>query len=335
MTNTATTAKPESHLPAVLIVEDETGPRDSLKMILKQSFNTYAVDNADTAVQVLNTQHIDLVTLDLKMPGRHGMDLLRQMRRDRHAAAVIIITGYGTLASAMEGIQHGVAGYLTKPFDVVDVITTVNHTLEKKHSHDRHQRVLEHVGNLWEHEHDIPAVLTRLSALIEAKDPVLAHHGRRTQFYTTLLADQLSLDDTDRDMLDHGAFIHDSGMLGIQNDTFTPTGALDEREWDVDQHHAEIGARMAESLGFPPQVCHIVRHHHEHFDGSGSPEGLKGDDIPLLTRIVTIAQGFDHMIAGSHQQAALSRIEATRHIREQAGIHFDPELVDLFTRVVR
>ena len=324
----------ESRLPSVLIVEDEVGPRDSLKMILKQSFNIYAVNNTDTALQVLNTQHIDLVTLDLKLPGRHGMDLLRQMRRERHQAAVIIITGYGTLASAVEGIQHGVAAYLTKPFDVIDVLTTVNQTLEKKHSLDQLQRVLGHFGNLWEHEHDMPAVLARLSSLIEAKDLDLARHCRQTQFYATLLADQLALDDTDREMLNQGTSIHDIGMLGIRDNTLTTTYFLADMERDKTQHHAEIGARMAQSLGFTHEVCHIIRHHHEHVDGSGYPDGLKGDNIPILTRIVAIAQGFDNMITANPKQPTLSRIEAISHLREQAGTHFDPKLVDLFTRAV-
>ncbi len=333
--HTATASTARSHLPSVLIVEDEIGPRDSLKMILNPSFNTYAVDNADTAIQVLNAQHIDLVTLDLKLPGRHGMDLLRQMQQDRHEAAVIIITGYGTLSSAMEGIRNGVAAYLTKPFDVGDVMNTVNNTLEKKHSLDRLRNTLRNFGNLWEHEKDIPATLTRLSSLIEAKDAGLSRHCRRTQFYASQLADQLSLDDAARETLDYGAYLHDLGMLGNDDQIFTNFAALDETAWDPERLHTEIGARMGASLGFSLEVCEILRHHHERYDGSGYPDGLKGEEIPLLARIVSIAQAFDHLVSGNPKQPPLSRIDATNALLTHAGTHFDPKLIELFTPAAR
>src|SRR5512134_212428 len=118
--------------PTVLVVDDEAGPRDALKVILRPFFNIRSAENAKSALEVLNEQPIDLITLDQKLPDRQGMDLLQDIKHDFADTEVIIITGYGSLKSAMEGIRHGAAGYLLKPFNVTELITLINQTLEKK-----------------------------------------------------------------------------------------------------------------------------------------------------------------------------------------------------------
>lgn len=127
---------PRGEKPSVLVVDDETGPRDALKVILRPFFTIYTADNARSALHVLKEQHIDLITLDQKLPDRQGLDLLQDIKQDYADIEVIIITGYGSLTSAMEGIRHGAAGYLLKPFNVTELITLINQTLEKKHRLD-------------------------------------------------------------------------------------------------------------------------------------------------------------------------------------------------------
>jgi DNA-binding NtrC family response regulator len=121
-----------SSKPSVLIVDDEAGPREALKMILRPFFNLHAVDSSAAARQVLREHTIDVVTLDLKLPDGNGMDLLQEIKQDHGHVEVIIITGYGSLKSATDGIRHGAAGYLLKPFNVMELIEIVTHALEKK-----------------------------------------------------------------------------------------------------------------------------------------------------------------------------------------------------------
>src|SRR5215510_13276905 len=118
--------------PTVLVVDDEAGPRDALKVMLRPFFNIQSAESARAAIDVLNRQPIDLITLDQKLPDRQGLELLQEIKQDYADIEVIIITGYGSLKSAMEGIRHGAAGYLLKPFNVTELITLVNQTLEKK-----------------------------------------------------------------------------------------------------------------------------------------------------------------------------------------------------------
>src|SRR5512146_1137547 len=140
------------HKPTVLVIDDEAGPRDALKVILRPFFNIQSAESDRAAIDVLNSQQIDLITLDQKLPDRQGMDLLQEIKQDHADIEVIIITGYGSLKSAMEGIRHGAAGYLLKPFNVTALITLVNQTLEKNQRLDYRRDFIQSSTGLWASE---------------------------------------------------------------------------------------------------------------------------------------------------------------------------------------
>lgn len=348
--------------PSVLVVDDETGPRDALKVILRPFFTIHAAASAQAALQVLKQQHIDLITLDQKLPDRQGIELLQDIKHQYADIEVIIITGYGSLKSAMEGIRHGAAGYLLKPFNVTELISLVNQTLEKKRRLDFLRSFLRNSTALWGTEQDIARAWTELregygaigavqkttppaandeaaslipllSDLLEAKDRQLLNHCSRVSFYASLLANRLNLPVVEQKSLALGAFLHDIGHIST-----TPYSFLSDapaRGSHGDHEHPDVGARMVLPLGFPAEVGQIIAYHHERFDGLGYPHGLRGDGIPLLARIVAIAQTFDRLtidVPGSHP---VSVDDAMRHIALQAETHFDPMLTELFTRVVQ
>ena len=130
--NLSVTHEPAKQKPTLLVIDDEAGPRDALKVILRPFFNIQTAESASAAIDVLNSQPIDLITLDQKLPDRQGIDLLQDIKHHHAGVEVIIITGYGSLKSAMEGIRHGAAGYLLKPFNVTELLSLINQTLEKK-----------------------------------------------------------------------------------------------------------------------------------------------------------------------------------------------------------
>ncbi|MEX5219155.1 MAG: HD domain-containing phosphohydrolase [Nitrospiraceae bacterium] len=346
--------------PSVLVIDDETGPRDALKVILRPFFTIHAAESAQAALQVLKQQHIDLITLDQKLPDRQGIDLLQDIKQEYTDIEVIIITGYGSLKSAMEGIRHGAAGYLLKPFNVTELITLINQTLEKKRRLDFLRSFLKQSSALWGTEQDIArawkeikegyfsiglaqkgepaptdneatALIPLLSDLLEAKDRHLLNHCSRVSFYASLLANRLNLPVAEQKSLSLGAFLHDIGSIRTSPSRFS----AQEGAEGPGSEHPDVGARMILPLGFPAEVGQIIAYHHERFDGLGYPHGLRGDGIPLLARIVAIAQAFDRLtvdIPGSHP---LSIDDAIRQIALQANTHFDPMLAELFTRVVQ
>ncbi|MEK7221959.1 MAG: HD domain-containing phosphohydrolase [Nitrospirota bacterium] len=320
--------------PSVLIVDDEAGPREALKMILRPFFNLHAVESAAAAQQVLKEHKIDVVTLDLKLPDRNGTDLLQEIKQNQEDVEVIIITGYGSLKSAMDGIRYGAAGYLLKPFNVMELIEVVTHALEKKRRFDGLREILRTFGDMRDTELDAGAAWKNLARSLEAKDPDLIRHSERVCFYSSLLGEHLSLKPQDREALRVGSWLHDMGMVCLDVRILSKSAQLDPRNPELIKCHPAIGARIVHTLPFHPAVSGIIRHHHEQYDGAGYPDGLKGEDIPYLARIMSLADVFDDLTARQPGRDPLSIEDARTFVQRQAGTLFDPVLAELFVKVV-
>ena len=330
------TSGTESSVPQanILIVEDEEGPREALKLILSPYFNLFTVDRAEIAHQILKTHPIDLVTLDLKLPEQSGIDLLSQIRKDGKDVDVVIITGYGTLQSAIDAIRHGVAAYILKPFDVSELLDTIKKTLERRRRFASLQGALQAFGNLWASGIDVQSALSNLKTLLAAKHPELVQHGERVNFYATLLIEQLQLTQEEQEAIQLGAYLHDIGKIGIHDHLIAGYQSPTDQDQEILKCHPSIGAKMLKGLPFHPSVEQIIHHHHEHFDGSGYPDGLIGEQIPFPARIVGLANTFDHFVTGHGSRTAMPLPEAREQIRQEAGKRVDPQLADLFAKVV-
>ena len=351
---------PASQKPTVLVIDDEAGPRDALKFVLCPFFNIQSAESAQAAIDVLQKQRVDLITLDQKLPDRQGLDLLQEIKHHHADIEVIIITGYGSLKSAMEGIRHGAAGYLLKPFNVTELVTLMHQTLEKKQRLDYLRRFLQTSTGLWGSEaecaqawsemrtgyeaiskgpgqtgDDAADLLPMLSDLLEAKDRQLLNHCSRVSFYATLLANRTHLTVNEQKSLALGAFLHDIGKIGKEPYRFADDEIVATERSSGLRTHPEKGAKLVAPLGLPAAVGQIISYHHERWDGSGYPYGLRGDGIPMLARIVCLAQAFDHLTAELPDRVARSIDEASQFLAERAGTYFDPALTVLFTQVVQ
>lgn len=349
--------------PAILVIDDESGPRDALKVILRPFFNVQCAESAAAAIDVLTKQHIDLVTLDQKLPDRQGLDLLQEIKQDHADIEVIIVTGYGSLKSAMEGLRHGAAGYLLKPFNVTELITLVNQTLEKKRRLDYLRRFIgsltdfrcsdEDRARTWKEMQagydlirssgenksastdETSRLLSILSDLLEAKDRQLLNHCSRVSYYATLIGNRTDLSPTEQKSLTFGAFIHDIGKLAEDSCYCDDHGIITGIAKEDQTSHPEAGAKLVGPLNLPAEVGQIISYHHERWDGSGYPYGLKGEGIPLLARIVCLAQSFDHLTTELQERSPLTIDEALHYITCHAGTYFDPKLTTLFVRVIQ
>lgn len=348
--------------PSVLVIDDEAGPRDALKVILRTFCNVRAAENAKTALDVLGQEPIDVITLDQKLPDRRGLDLLKDIKHLHPNIEVIIVTGYGSLKSAMESIRHGAAGYLLKPFNVNELITLIQQTMDKKRRLDFLRRCLRTLPDLWgsaeesarawdkikrgyaSHAHaqgdaalqqDEMNLLPLLSDILEATDRQLLNHSSRVSFHATLMASRLNLTDSEQKSLALGAFLHDIGKTSLPSYRFSEDQFLPSGEALFCNEHADRGARMIAPLGLPIEVGQIVASHHERWDGQGYPHGLRGTEIPLAARIVGIAQTFDHLTADAPDRVALPLDVATHQISLQSHTHFDPLLLEFFIQVVK
>ena len=360
--NLSVTPASAKNKPTLLVIDDEAGPRDALKVILRPFFNIQVAESATAAIDVLNSHPIDLITLDQKLPDRQGLDLLQDIKLHHANVEVIIITGYGSLKSAMEGIRHGAAGYLLKPFNVTELLSLVNQTLEKKQRLDFLRNFLATSAGLWgsevecaqawkelfagyqsigksasdaSHAEEMSDLLPLLSDLLEAKDRQLLNHCSRVSFYATLLANRINLTLAEQKSLALGAFLHDIGKIGPETYQFADDEIDVTGESVGNRHHPEQGAKLVLPLGLPAEVGQIIAYHHERWDGSGYPFGLEKEGVPQLARIVCLAQTFDHLTAELPGRTPLSIDDACQQMRSHAGTHFEPKLTELFARVVQ
>jgi putative nucleotidyltransferase with HDIG domain len=342
--------------PTILIVEDEVGPRNALQIILRPFYNLHCVDNGHAALRILQEHSIDLITLDVKLPDQSGLEVLQQVKARHHEVEVVVITGYGSLRSAMDATRFGAAAYLLKPFNVTELLAIIDQTLAKKQRLENLRHWLSSSDGLWgsesesaaawrhiidqyqdlrpktKHEPsitDYPELAPLLSELLEAYNREVFNHANRTSFYASLMGKQLRLTEVECKSLALGAFLHDIGSLAIGK----PPRLLPSHQRERYKHHPEIGARMILPLRLPAEVGQIILYHHEHYDGSGYPYGLQGEGIPLLARVVAIAEAFDHLTAEHPSQPVLSVADAVSEIQRQAPAHFDPVLTKLLGHV--
>ena len=360
MSTAATPERPKTK-PTLLVIDDETGPRDALQVILRPFFNVQTAESASAAIDVLNSQRIDIITLDQKLPDRQGIELLQDIKHHHAGIEVIIITGYGSLKAAMDGIRHGAAGYLLKPFNVTELLSLVNQTLEKKQRLDFLRSFISTSTGLWGSETECaqawkdifggyqgigerqsdpasrteerPDLLPLLSDLLEAKDRQLLNHCSRVSFYATLLANRINLTVAEQKSLAVGAFLHDIGKIGPEPYQFADDEISMKGESLGNRRHPEQGAKLVLPLGLPAEVGQIIAYHHERWDGAGYPFGLKENGIPQLARIVCLAQTFDHLTAELPGRTPLSIDSACRKLLTYSGTHFDPKLTELFAQV--
>jgi putative nucleotidyltransferase with HDIG domain len=360
---------PDRDKATLLIVDDEKGPRESLRMILSPQHRVLLAVDGRQALDILRSEPVDAVTLDLNMPGIKGDELMRMIRKEFPHVEVIIITGCSSIETAVDGIRHGVFDYLTKPFDVVEVSTTVRRALGRQRSRNQLIRFLRGIGEVLGSDNDPEAAVQQLAdhpelraRLREAlEDPVLAPidesgsattsricdfiaalaetiesrephrlgHARRVAFIAGLMAERLGEQAPPSELVRVAAILHDIGRIGETEDARTTPGSPAEKRGV----HAEAGAALVEPLGLPSQVTDTIRHHHERWDGTGSPQGLREHDIPLAARILAIADAFDGLTHDQPYRPALNHSAAVEELRKLAGSAFDPNLVREFVSI--
>lgn len=337
--------------PNVLIVDDELGPRESLGMILKPSFNIFSSEDGREALQIIKNTNIDVVTLDLKMPVMSGEEVLKLIKDYDPTIEVVIITGYGTLKSAVEAIKYNVFDYILKPFNVSDILSTVKRCLERREISLRVKEFLvavekESKSPLKMYKH-ISQFLDKLdefyhpaggegylefvkvfASTLESNDPYTKGHSDRVNYYATLMAEHLKLSQTETRDLQTSAYLHDIGKVGMP----VKNGPLDKAK--ISDHPLK-GVKMVSPLKLPDEVIGGIKYHHERMDGKGYPEGLKGNQIPLFARIIAIADYYDTLTVSRPNKEALSKSRALSELKRNAGSQFDEGLVDIFAKEQR
>jgi putative two-component system response regulator len=279
--------------PAILVVEDEPPNRELLvRMLSREGYRVDSVGDGEAALAAIEQKGPDLVLLDVRLPAMSGFDVCRwiKQRPATRLTPVVLVTGLHARQHKIKGIEAGADDFLGKPFDHEELIARVGSLVRLK----RYTDELE----------SAESVILSLALTVEARDPYTEGHCHRLAAYAKALGADLHLHADDLASLERGGYLHDVGKISVPDAVLQKPSKLTTEEYETMKRHTVIGERLCGELRSLDTVRPIVRHHHERRDGSGYPDSLRGDDIPLLAQIVGIVDTYDAITTTRPYRAA-------------------------------
>lgn len=322
----------------ILIVDDEEDVRFLVGRIVAEEGYAYDVAaNVDEALVKLATDEYSLMISDINMPGQDGISLLRLARQSYPDLAVIMVTAVDNRFTAKETLAIGAYGYVIKPFErnalIIDIVNALRRReleiASKRQSRELEDLVKRRTMELWQARDE---TIQKLAKAAEFRDNETAHHTIRVGEYSGILARKIGLADDFCERIRAAAPLHDVGKIGIPDHILLKPGRLTLEEFEVIKTHSVIGYRiLGDSLSEVLSLGALISlTHHEKYNGTGYPNGLCGDAIPLVGRIVGICDVFDALTSKRVYKGAMTVNEAAAVLSQEREQHFDPELVDLF-----
>lgn len=331
----------------ILIVDDEEMNRNLLEVVLtKNEYKLMFAENGQEALDFMRSVKIDLVLMDIMMPVMNGVDAVKAIKNvpQWETVPIIMLTALSDKSSIKEALSAGANDYLTKPFDILELQLRIHNMLKIKQYNDMLKDstlVLEHIvrektydlecslKEIKESEFRITEVLGRAS---EYKDNETGQHIKRMGKLSRLLASHLGFRDEELEKIEYAAMMHDVGKIGIPDNILKKPGKLTTEEFEIMKDHTIIGYDILAPYSVPllKTAAIIALSHHEKYDGSGYPKGLKGEEIPLIGRIVAVADVFDALMSPRPYKPPFSLAQTKEILQEGKGNHFDPYIVDLF-----
>jgi putative two-component system response regulator len=293
--------------PAILIADDDELNRELLsEMLLGEGYNVVCAENGDQALDAIDRNVVDLALLDVMMPGMTGFEVCRTVkaRPATRFIPVVLVTGLSRVDERIQGITCGADDFLSKPVNRQELLARTRSLLRLKAFTDELDNA--------------ETVLFSLALSIEAKDPYTRGHCDRLSEYSDAMAVRLGLPHDHRVALRRAGVVHDIGKIGVPEHVLLKKGPLTAEEWAIMKEHPVIGERICSPLKSFRLVLPVIRHHHEKLDGTGYPDGLRGDEIPLTARILQITDVYDALTTERPYRAALSTEVALQMMREEA-----------------
>ncbi|MFZ5569191.1 MAG: response regulator [Thermodesulfobacteriota bacterium] len=310
---------------SILVVDDTPEMIDSLGEILKD-YHVRAAVNGERALNIAaGSNPPDLILLDIVMPGMDGYEICRRLKADEKTRyiPVIFVSSLSEEGDEAKGLELGALDYIRKPFKPSLVKARVRNHLELKYHQDRLECLVKERTR---------EIVMRLVLATESRDLVTGMHVRRIREYTHLMVMRSGFPEEEAELIGMASTMHDIGKIGIPDEILRKESHLDEGEWTIMKTHPRLGERNLR--GSTSRLLEMARlialTHHERWDGSGYPMGLRGTEIPFAGRVVHIVDVFDALISRRPYKPPLPLGEAFEAIRRGRGTHFDPQLTDLF-----
>ena len=293
------------------------------RVLAREGYGVEVVHDGVSAVEAVREYKPHVAIFDVNMPGMTGLEVCRQLKGDAatRLTPVVLVTGMAHREKRIEGLEAGADDFLSKPIDTQELLARVRTLVRMK----RYTDDLDSAASL----------ITAMALLVEARDGNTEGHCHRMANYATALGRALGLPEEEIAALHRGGFLHDIGMLAIPDAVLRKSGPLEAEEFELMKSHTTVGDSLCGNLRSLAAVRPIIRHHHERYDGSGYPDGLAGDDIPLLAQIIGIVDVYDAVTTRRPYQGPHSAQEALDILRDQVSRGWRrPDLVEAFAALV-
>ena len=325
----------------ILIVDDEALIRRLLyQRLSKEDYRCLEAANAEEALEKLKSTPIGLAVLDINMPGRSGRELLADIKAKYPDTAVIMATAIADAGTAIGCMREGAYDYITKPFNLDEVVLNVGRALDRRKLALENRDYQMHLElKVEEQSSKIRAAffnaVTSLAYALEAKDVYTSGHSQRVTEISVAIAEEMKLPPETIEKVRLAGLVHDIGKIGIRESVLNKPASLTDEEFAHIRSHSEAGERILTPIIEDKEILKAVRHHHERYDGKGYPDGLKGDEVPLLARILAVADTFDAMTSKRPYRDALSHEAAYAEVERYRGTQFAPDAADAFLKIRR
>ena len=333
----------------IIVVDDEAGIRTALERFLrKRGFDVATAGSGQEALERLREgAGTALMLLDVRMPGMSGLDVVPEALEVDPDLAIVMLSGVTDATSAAICMQRGAFDYLTKPIELADLAGAIERALKRRDTLMQSREISQWLKHeVTERTRELEqerlkllrlniATLEALIAALEAKDAYLSGHSARVAALSATIATQLGLSDDEVDHVRTAARLHDLGKIGIRESVLNKQGPLTQDEYEHVKEHVVIGSQILRPLTHLGSIVDFVRGHHEHFDGSGYPDGLSGDKIPMGARIICAAEIYDALTTARPYQPTLSPDEAIERMRTLTGKIVDPTVMDALATAVK
>ncbi|WP_136796112.1 MULTISPECIES: HD domain-containing phosphohydrolase [Desulfosediminicola] len=338
----------------ILIADDDPLVLSTISRVLEMfGHKVHTAQDGQTIIDIVDDS-FDVIILDINMPDMDGFQTMSTLNMLKLDIPVLFLTGAGSMDYAMKAINLGAYDFLTKPIEDLDIFDIkIRRAIEKRTFILKERRYksalesdnrkkaseLEETNRLLQQyssnlEKSTVQFMSSLQTLMEEKDQYTAGHTMRVTEYALLLGKSMDLSTDELMILRRAAQLHDIGKLVVDLSCIQKAGTLTDDEWHTIKKHPTIGANILQPLPFLDREQFIIRHHHERMDGKGYPDGLSGEDLDLLTRILIVVDSYDAMTSKRNYRQNLNMDEALEELYKCSGTHFDYDTVEYFSRSV-